>query len=659
MPPRPFREALADRVLLFDGAMGTEIYNRGVFINRCYDELNLGQPDTVTEIHAAYVKAGADVITTNTFGANRYRLGAYGLEERVKDINANGVRLARAQAKDRAWVAASIGPTGAVMAPVGKVTPGDAYQAFREQAEVCLEAGADLFVLETFAHLTELWQAVRAVRSLSRDIPVVAAMTFPFVGPGQTQIEGDSPEAAAQAVRGWHIDAFGTNCCNGPRGVQHVLERMLAVTDMKLVAMPNAGLPQVIEGRTLYLAAPEYMAEHARRFVQLGAGIVGGCCGTTPLMIKQIRAFVRSVQAERRVAEPRPELPTVAEAAGEAGGKPPSLAVEPSPVYERTEFARRLYSGRFCVSVELDPPRGVDAQKAVEGAAMLREAGVDVVNIADGPRAVARMGPSALAQLVRAHCGMEGVVHYCCRDRNLLGMQMDLLGNNALGLRNILAVTGDPPKMGTYPDATAVFDIDSIGLITFIQMLNRGLDFSGQPVGGKTDLFVGAGCNPGHVDLDLETTRFGHKVDAGAEFFFSQPLFDADVLLRFLDRTDRFKKVPFLVGIMPLVSLRNAEFLHNEVPGMQVPAAILDRLRRAPDRDAQREVGIEVAREALASVMNHPRVAGAYIYPPFGSYKAVLRVVEVLAQRRGPTHFGPQGWVETPGKAATDNPAHA
>ena len=333
--------------------------------------------------------------------------------------------------------------------------------------------------------------------------------------------------------------------------------------------------------------------------------------------------------------------------AKDTGGERSALVGEiPVPIMERTEFARKLYSGKFCVSVELDPPRGVDAQKAVEGAAMLQEAGIDMVNIADGPRAVARMGPSALAHLVKAYCGMDTVVHYCCRDRNLLGMQMDLLGNNAVGLRNVLAITGDPPKMGTYPDATAVFDIDSIGLISFIQMLNRGLDFSGQPVGGKTALFVGAGCNPGHVDLALEVARFGRKVEAGAEFFFSQPLFDADVLLRFLDATDKFKKVPFLVGIMPLVSLKNAEFLDIEVPGMQVPTVILDRLRAAPDRDAQREVGIACAREALTSLMNHPRLAGAYVYPPFGSYKAVLRVLEVLKDRTGPTNFGPEGWIE-------------
>lgn len=620
-----FREALSERVIVFDGAMGTEIYKHGVFINRCYDELNLSQPDIVSTIHDQYRRAGADVLTTNTFGANRLRLGAFGLEGRVADVNAAAVKLARGAARDRSWVAGSIGPTGTLLAPVGKVTPGDAYTAFREQADVLAESGVDLFVLETFTHLAELWQAVRAVRSIS-DLPIVASMSFPFVGPGQNQLEGDSPEVAARTVRNWPIDVFGTNCSNGPRGVQHALERLAACTDMKLIAMPNAGLPQVVEGRTIYLAAPEYMAEHARRFVQLGAAIVGGCCGTTPQMIKEITTFVRTVTADARTR--------VVMQSAEQGAAYAPATITPTPPAEKSDFGRKLYSGQFCVSVELDPPRGVEAQKAVEGAKMLLAAGVDVVNIADGPRAVARMGPSALAQLVRRECEMEAVVHYCCRDRNLLGMQMDLLGANALGLRNILAITGDPPKMGTYPNATAVFDIDAIGLITFIQMLNRGLDFSGAPIGGKTDLLVGAGCNPGHVDLDLEVERFGRKIAAGAEYFFSQPVFDPELLLRFFDLTDKFPRIPFLVGIMPLVSAKNAEFLHNEVPGMQVPAAIRTRLANAGSRDDQREAGVQVAREALAEVVDHPRVNGVYVYPPFGSYNAVLRIIDVIDERR-------------------------
>lgn len=620
-----FREALAARVLLFDGAMGTEIYARGIYINRCYDELNLNQPDTVQQIHAAYRQAGADVLTTNTFGANGTRLAAFGLESRMAEINRAGVRLARLEARDRCYVAGSIGPTGVMLSPVGKLTPGEAFTAFRDQAAVLAEAGVDLFVLETFSQLTELWQAVRAVRAVSA-LPIVACMSFGLVGPGQKQLEGESPEEAARTVRNWPIDVFGTNCSNGPRGVQHILERMLAVTDMKLAAMPNAGLPQVVEGRTLYLAAPEYMAEHARRFVQMGASIVGGCCGTTPLMIKEMAGFIRSVTADRRLPAPPEDTPA----------RRAVPAQTPVPPEEKSAFGRKLYSGKFCVSVELEPPRGVEALKAVEGADLLKAGGVDVVNIADGPRAIARMGPSALAQIVRQHVGLESIVHYCCRDRNLLGMQMDLLGAHALGLRNILAITGDPPKMGTYPDATAVFDIDAIGLITFIQMMNRGLDFSGQPIGGKTALLVGAGCNPGHIDLDIEVDRYRRKIEAGAEYFFSQPVFDPEILYRFLDKTAAFPAVPFLVGIMPLVSSKNAEFLHNEVPGMQVPQRIRDRLRDAGDRDAQREVGILVAQEALKEVASHPRIQGTYVFPPFGSYKAVLRVLEVVRDRMTP-----------------------
>jgi methionine synthase I (cobalamin-dependent)/5,10-methylenetetrahydrofolate reductase len=626
------RALLESRVVLFDGAMGTEIYARGVFVNRCYDEVNLSQPELVRGIHGAYLDAGADVLTTNTFGANRLRLTAHGLEDRLADMNAAGVRLAREVAGSRARVVASMGPTGGLFAPIGRLTPGDAYAIFREQAEVLAGAGADGFVLETFTRLPELWQAVRAVRSVC-DLPIVACMSFGLVGPGQAQLEGDTPEVAARTVSGWGVAAFGTNCSNGPRGVQTLLERMAPHASVRLAAMPNAGLPQIVEGRTLYLAAPEYMAEHARRFVQAGATIVGGCCGTTPEMIRHMGAYLRSVRGEARIAAVA-RAPAEATPAVSQPTLPARAGTHPA---EKSAFGKRLYEGRFCVSVELDPPRGVDAEKAVAGASVLRDAGVDVVNIADGPRAVARMGPTAMAQLVRARTGMESVVHYCCRDRNLLGMQMDLLGANALGLRNILAITGDPPKMGTYPNATAVFDIDSIGLISFIQMLNRGLDFSGQPIGGHTDLLVGCGCNPGHVDLDLEVARFARKIEAGAEYVFSQPVFDRDVLFRFLDRTEHLPRVPFLVGIMPLVSARNAEFLHNEVPGMQIPDAIRARMRDAGDRDAQRSEGVVLAREALREVMDHPRVSGAYVYPPFGNYEAVLRVLDVVpAERRAP-----------------------
>jgi methionine synthase / methylenetetrahydrofolate reductase(NADPH) len=622
---KDFRKALSDRVLLLDGAMGTQIYRKGVFINRAFEELVLSAPAMISDIHTAYVKAGADVITTNSFGGNPIRMKEFGLDEQMVNINRTAVELARKAAGDRAYVAASIGPVGQRMAPVGRVAPGEAFRAFKAQAAALLEGSPDLFILETFYDERELWQAVRAVRTQTK-LPIIACLSF-------TPRRGEPPDGAAEAlmrVAGWPVDVVGTNCAAGPKTLLELTEQVAARIDKPLLVMPNAGHPQLVDGRQLYMASPEYMAEYGRRFVQKGARLVGGCCGTTPQMVKEMKTFIRSVAPGMSVER--------VEDMGKAAKAEGSAAVEPTPIAERSEFARKLYTtDTFCISVELDPPRGLVPTKSVEGAAFLKEQGIDVINIADGPRAVARMGPSALAILARQRCEMESVIHYCCRDRNLLGMQMDLIGANALGLTNILAVTGDPPKMGTYPDATPVFDVDSIGLITFIQMLNRGLDFSGRPLsrnGQKTNLFVGAGCNPGHVDLDLEVSRFGKKVAAGAEYFFSQPSYDEEMLFRFLDMTDKFPKVPFLVGILPLASYKNAEFLHNEVPGMQVPQAIRDRLRKAETREAQRAVGIEVARETLTAVKDHPRIRGAYIYPPFGSYKAVLQVIDGLDLNR-------------------------
>ncbi len=613
-----FGEALEERIILFDGAMGTEIYKRGVFINRSYDEVSLTQPELVREIHAAYLRAGADVLTTNTFGANRLRLQPYGLDDRVEDINRAAVKLAREVAGDKVWVAGSIGPSGIRMRPFGSLSPGDAFQVFREQAVLLAEGGVDLIILETFSRLPELWQALRAVRSVC-DLPVIPFMTFQQRGPGREQADSETPAWAARTMANWNPVAIGTNCSNGPRDLLAIVQEMAAATDAKLAALPNAGLPQEVEGRTLYLAGPEYMAEYARRMVQKGASIVGGCCGTTPAIIREMATFLSSIAPMRRpVAEPAVER------------KAPVAELEPTPMERRSSFAARLASGEFCVSVELDPPRGVEPSRALEGAAMLKDIGVTTVNIADGPRAVPRMGAPYLAQLVQAEHGLEPVVHVCCRDRNILGLQMDLLGAHALGIRNILAVTGDPPKLGAYPDASAVFDIDSVGLIAFIEMLNRGLDFSGKPIGGKTDFFVGAGCNPGHVDLDLEVERYGLKVEAGAGFFFSQPVFEPEVLQRFLDRVDVFPRVPFLVGILPIVSAKNAEFFHNEVPGMQIPQRIRDRLKAAPDKQAQREIGMAEAQDALRAVKDDPRIQGAYIFPPFGSYRAVSRVLEAL-----------------------------
>lgn len=619
-----FRERLRTSVVLFDGAMGTEIYRKGVFINRAFEELNLGDGAMIRQIHEQYLKAGAEVLTTNTFGANRARMREFGLDEQFEAINQNAVKIAKQVAGNRAWVAASMGPIAHQLAPIGRIDPGEAFASFREQARALLAGGPDLFVLETFYDENQLWQAVRAVRSLT-DLPVVACLAF------SPDPQGKAPSGATQLlqrVAGWNVDAVGINCGGGPRTALDVVEEAVPRLDKPLLVMPNAGHPQDVDGRVIYMASPEYMAEYARRFALKGARGIGGCCGTTPEMIKEMRSFIRSVVPGIEVVEAH-ENTTATEA---------DRGVAPVPVAERSSLARKLYAeGKFCISVELDPPRGLDPERSLQGATYLAQHGIDVINIADGPRAVARMGPTAMALLARERCGIESVIHYCCRDRNLLGMQMDLIGANALGLHNVLAVTGDPPKMGSYPDATAVFDVDSIGLITFIQMLNRGLDFSGRPLsedGQKTSIFVGAGCNPGHVDLDLEIDRFGRKIAAGAEFFFSQPVYDEDMLFSFLERTDKFAKVPFLVGILPLASYKNAEFLHNEVPGMQIPISVRDRLRKAPTKEAQREVGIEVARETLRAVHAHPRVKGVYIYPPFGIYKKVLDVVDALGSDR-------------------------
>jgi homocysteine S-methyltransferase len=616
---KPLRDVIGERVILMDGAIATELYDHGVFVNRSYDELCVSNPKLVKKVHTAYRKAGAEMLTTNTFGANRLRLRPYGMEERVEEITRAGVRLARAAAGDGAWVAGSIGPTGHKLAPLGKLSPGQAYSVFLEQASAMADEGVDAFLLETFSNLNELWQAFRAVKSVANGTPIIACLSFHHDLDG-TQATGPNPEDAARTISNWGADVIGVNCSNGPKTVLQVVERMRAVTDTPIAASPNAGLPQVVDGRSIYMAGPEYMAEYARRFVLKGAMLVGGCCGTTPATVRQMRSFVKSVA-------PSITHTPIVEANSKADAPAPTV---PTPIMERSSFAKKLYSGKFCISVELDPPRGLDPSKALDGAKFLQDNGIDVVNIADGPRAIARMGPGAMANLVHKRCGMESVIHVCCRDRNILGLQMDLIGAHALGQHNILAVTGDPPKMGSYPDATAVFDIDSIGLIHFIQMLNRGLDFSGREIGEKTSFFVGAGCNPAHVDLDLEVERFGRKVDAGAEYFFSQPMYDPEVLFKFLERTKGFDEIPFMVGILPLASHKNAEFLHNEVPGMQVPMEIRERLRKATTRKEQRQIGIEIARDTLLMAREHPRIKGAYIYPPFGSYQAVMKVVGEL-----------------------------
>jgi homocysteine S-methyltransferase len=608
---KDFREAVTDdRVYVFDGAMGTMLYSRGVYINRCYDELNLVSPELVLGIQREYVKAGADIVETNTYGANRVKLSGYGLEDKVADINRAGVRLAREAAGDRVFVAGAIGPLGIRIEPYGPTSVDEAREFFREQAQALLEAGVDLFVLETFSDVAEIHQALLAVRSVS-DLPIVAQMTI------QTDCNtsyGTSPEVFTKRLDGWGADVIGLNCSVGPHTMLEAIEVMHPITARKLSAQPNGGLPRQVDGRMFYMASPEYMAKYAKRLIQAGAKFVGGCCGTTPKHIKQISDAVAALSPGRS---------TVRVFAPEQ--KPDD--VEVTPREQKSRFARKVSAGEFVTSVEIVPPKGCDPSKMLESVRLLKEAGVDGVNVPDGPRAQSRMGVLAVSTLIEQQVGIETVVHYCCRDRNLLGMTSDLLGAAGLGLRNLLIITGDPPKMGPYPEATAVFDIDSIGLVNMVNRLNHGLDIGGNPIGKPTSFYIGVGVNPCAVDLDYELRRFEWKVEAGAEFAITQPTFDADQLRSFLKRIEHCR-IPIIVGIWPLVSYRNAEFLANEVPGVVVPESVLERMQRVTDKEAARLEGLAIARETLLEVRD--LVQGVQVSAPFGRVQYALDVFTVL-----------------------------
>ena len=616
MPTRsPFLVALSERVILGDGGMGSEIYDRGVFINRCYDELNLVNASLVRAIHRDYVSAGSELLETNTYGANRIKLAAHGLESRLHDILRAGTALAREEAGDEVYVAGSMGPLGPGAKEAG-LGESEAQAAYADVASVLADAGCDVLYLDTFTSLPDLYRAIEACRKAT-DLPVVASFSFHrgFIM-GHNDFLVQPEDLVTTAMRGG-ANVVGVNCGDGPHTTLDVVELLRGATALPISAMPNVGGPALIEGRSVYLSSPEYIAEYSRRFVQKGARLINGCCGVTPREIREVNSFLLSVQ-------PRAARVSVREAAPAA---PPPERMEPKALELRSAWGARI--GRdFAVSVELDPPPGLDASKSVESARFLRDHGIDAVNIADGPRAIARMGPLALAVQVQQQVGMETIVHVCCRDRNVLAMQMDLIGAHSLGIRNLMLITGDPPKMGNFPDATAVFDVDSVGLIGFANGLNHGLDLSGKPLGEQTDFVIGTGCNPGAVDLAHEAAKHARKIAAGAEFVFSQPVYDPRLLEKFLQATAAAPPIPFFVGILPLASLKNAEFLTREVPGMAVPESVMKRLRDAKSRDEQREVGIRVASESLAAALDSPRVKGAYIFPPFGRYDAILRVLK-------------------------------
>jgi methionine synthase / methylenetetrahydrofolate reductase (NADH) len=622
-----FADIFASRPVLADGAMGTVLYARGIFINRCYDDLNLSDPGLILSIHEEYLQAGAEVLETNTFGANRFRLARHGLAGKVAEINAAGVRLARQAVehlKDKqagvAWVAGSVGPLGVRLEPLGKTGLDEARAAFAEQISALAGAGpgsgVDLLIIETMPALNEAREALTAAREIAPDLPVLVMVT---VDDDSNCLDGSTPEQAAARLTEWGAGAIGVNCSTGPATVLTAIEAMRKATTLPLAAMPNAGMPRAVEGRNIYLCSPEYMASFARKAIAAGAQIVGGCCGTTPNHIRAMRSAMRAIDAQARV---------------QASGVAPELTTEtpPAPLGQRSRIGALVEQGAFVTLVEIVPPKGIDCSKEIEGARLLAELGVHAINVPDSPRASARMSAQSLCIQIQQHTGIETVLHYTCRDRNILSIQSDLLGASSIGLKNILCLTGDPPKLGNYPDATAVFDVDAIGLVNIVRRLNHGLDIGANSIGASTNLTIGVAANPGVPDIENELRRFKYKVEAGAEYAITQPVFDLRLLESFLERIKDFR-IPVIAGIWPLTSLRNAEFMKNDLR-VSMPEEIMLRMAQAASPDAARREGILIAQEMLHAVI--PFVQGVQVSAPFGRYTIAAEVIASVLPKPEP-----------------------
>jgi homocysteine S-methyltransferase len=640
--PNSLSELFQTRSVLCDGAMGTMLYERGVFIHRCYDELNLSQPDLIRAIHEEYLQAGAEIIETNTFGGNRFRLQRHGLQDKVREINVAGVKIAR-QAADQirdkqatqAYVAGAVGPIGVQIEPLGKVSFEEAQAAFAEQIHALAEGGADLLILETMTSLSEVHQAILAAREAAPELPILAMMTIDEEG---NTLDGSSPEVAAKKLTDWGADAVGCNCSAGPATILSAIERMRTATTLPLVAMPNAGMPRAVDGRNIYLCSPEYMASFVRKFAQAGVQFVGGCCGTTPSHTRAMRSALRALDA-RKSGPVTAATVTV------------QNSVTAPPLEKRSKLGADLVAGKFIALVEIVPPRGISAHRELQAATMLAQNGVEAINVPDSPRASARMSALSLCLQIQQQVGIESVLHYTCRDRNVLSIQSDLLGAASLGLRNILCLTGDPPKLGNYPDATAVFDVDAIGLVNIVRNLNSGLDIGGNSIGASTGFAIGVAANPGVPDLDNEVRRFAYKVEAGAEYAITQPVFDLRLLEAFLKRVEQFH-LPVIAGIWPLISLRNAEFMRNDLR-VFVPDEILLRMQQADTPELARAEGVKIAQEMLVAARD--MVQGVQVSAPSGRYEAALTVMESVLRDKSnrPTveSAGP-GQTERVGQAA-------
>ncbi len=609
-----FADIFSSRPVLADGAMGTVLYARGIFINRCYDELNLSDPNLILSVHEDYLQAGAEIIETNTFGANRFRLTRHGLASKVAEINTAGVRIAK-QAVEHlkekqagtAFVAGSIGPLGVRLEPLGKTGLDEARAAFAEQIHALSQAGVDMLIIETMPALNEAREALLAASETAPDLPVLVMVT---VDDDSNCLDGASPAHAAALLTEWGAGAIGVNCSTGPSTVLTAIEAMRGATTLPLAAMPNAGMPRAIEGRNIYLCSPEYMASFARKAIAAGAQFVGGCCGTTPNHIRAMRSAMRAIDAQARVTD---------------GGKKVEISTEtpPVPMGQRSLIGSLIEQGTFVTLVEIVPPKGIDCTKEIDGARLLAQLGVHAINVPDSPRASARMSAQSLCIQIQQHTGIETILHYTCRDRNVLSIQSDLLGASSIGLKNILCLTGDPPKLGNYPDATAVFDVDAIGLVNIVRRLNHGLDIGSNSINASTNFTIGVAANPGVPDIEHELRRFLYKVEAGAEYAITQPVFDLRLLEEFLDRISSHR-IPVIAGIWPLTSLRNAEFMKNDLR-VSMPEEIMLRMAQADTPDAARKEGILIAQEMLEAV--RPMVQGVQVSAPFGRYIVAAEVI--------------------------------
>ena len=611
---------LRERPRVGDGALGTALYAGGIASRRSFEDLNRSDPDRVRAVHAAHLAAGAEVISTNTFGANAWKLGRHGLASEVAKINAAGARVARSAVRPGNLVFGSVGPSGEVVGPLDEERAPGFAAGFREQIAALVESGVDAILIETFTSLAEARLALAAARQVAPDIGVIVLMTF---SEQATTLFGVAADQAAGTLERDGADAVGSNCGVGPDTTLTALERMRDAVSLPLVAQPNAGIPERTEGRFLYPSSPDYVAHYAKRYLRLGVSLIGGCCGTGAEHIGAVAGVVRAASAGARADRVKaPARPAAAAPEAEAPVEVPAV-----PVPERSGLARCLAEGRFAVSVEMDPPRGAEPGKFLSKVRDLADAGVRFVNVADGPRATARMSAIAFAALLERGGEVETILHYQCRDRNLIGIQSDLLGAHALGIRNLLAVTGDPPKLGDYPHATPVFDVDSVGLVRILRGLNHGLDLAGNPLGAALPFHIGVGANPAAADLESEMGKFAKKAEAGAQYCLTQPVYETRLLERFVNDV-RGYGIPVLAGVLPLVSSRNAEFLHNEVPGMSVPQPVRDRLAAAPTRQRARDVGVAVARDMVAAARD--LAAGVYVMPPFNRFDLAIRSVTGL-----------------------------